>query len=537
MPGRGVDRVHFHAFRAHVGRRGDLASCTLGPDYKRPVVETPAVHRGAASAQATAESLADLKWFELFRDEQLTALVTTALKQNFELRIAAERVLQARAVLWNHAVRPVPAGRSVRRRHGQHARRKSARNRAIPVGADTGVSYIQAGFSLGWELDVWGRLRRLDRSRRARSISRPKKRAAASSRRSSPMSPRPISRCARSISSSRSPGARATSATDSLRLIEARRDQRRGQRPRRAAGGAAALHGDGADRQHRARDRAGRERAEPAARSAPGDVPRGRALEAFEAPPTVPAGLPSALLERRPDIRQAEQELVAANAQIGAAKAEYFPRISLTGFLGAQSRALTDPPDLARREWPAPASARRRRSSTPDGRAATCSSPKPSSASARELSSGSSTSRSAMCPTRSSATRRPREQRDEQERLVQALRESARAVDPALSGGLDSYLPVLDAQRNLFEGELDLARLRQRELASIVQLYRALGGGWVASGMQLPDFDSKRALGMSVGERRDWELWSEFVKDGHMAKRMILMLVLDDRVHRGRSGS
>jgi multidrug efflux system outer membrane protein len=191
----------------------------------------------------------------------------------------------------------------------------------------------------------------------------------------------------------------------------------------------------------------------------------------------VPAGLPSALLERRPDIRRAEQELIAANAQIGAAKAEFFPRISLTGFLGVQSRALTSllsgPAGLASAGIGATApvfNAGRTRSNVRLAEAvqreAVVNYQRAIHAAFRDVSDS------------LAAHAKTAEQRSQQERLVEALRESARLSTERYRGGLDSYLPVLDAQRNLFEGELALARLRQRQLSAIVQLYRALGGGW-----------------------------------------------------------
>jgi multidrug efflux system outer membrane protein len=210
---------------------------------------------------------------------------------------------------------------------------------------------------------------------------------------------------------------------------------------------------------------------------APGEVPRGRALEAFQVPPGVPAGLPSALLERRPDIRQAEQELIAANAQIGAAKAEYFPRISLTGFLGVQSRALTDlltgPAGLASAGIGAAApifNAGRTRANVQLTEAlqreALVNYQRAIYTAFRDVSD------SLASYTKTS------QQRTEQERLVATLRAATELSTQRYQGGLDSYLPVLDAQRSLFARELELARLRQQELSSIVQLYRALGGGW-----------------------------------------------------------
>ena len=138
------------------------ASCTLGPNYERPIVETPPAYRGQQAAAATG-SLADLAWFELFRDDTLTQLVRTALQQNFELRIAAERVLQARAAYGITRADQVP---SVDASADLAAVRQSQRgaNPGIPAGADTDVSYVEAGFSVGWELDVWGRAAAAERS-------------------------------------------------------------------------------------------------------------------------------------------------------------------------------------------------------------------------------------------------------------------------------------------------------------------------------------------------------------------------------------
>jgi NodT family efflux transporter outer membrane factor (OMF) lipoprotein len=210
---------------------------------------------------------------------------------------------------------------------------------------------------------------------------------------------------------------------------------------------------------------------------APGDIPRGLALEALHAPPSVPAGLPSALLERRPDIRQAEQELIAANAQIGAARAEYFPRISLTGFLGVQSRALSDLLASPARTWTVAAGA-----VAPIFNAGrTGANVQFTEAVQRELVVNYQRTIYGALREVSDALaghRKTSEQRVQQERLVEALRVASQLSSQRYQGGVDSYLQVLDAQRNLFQGELDLARIRQQELASIVALYRALGGGW-----------------------------------------------------------
>jgi multidrug efflux system outer membrane protein len=452
-----------------------LASCTLGPNYKRPVIPTPDAHRGAAEPAGSTASLADLQWFELFRDDTLTSLVNAALKENFEVRIAAERVLQARAAYGITRSDQFPSVGASADLVASRASQRGA-NRAIPAGADTSVSYTQAGFTLGWELDVWGRLRRLSEAARAQYLATEEARHGVITTLVADVSQTYLSLRALDLELQIAQRTR-DAANDSLQLVEARRtggvasglDVRQAEQLLYTASGEIAnLEREIAQAENALSLLLGR---------VPGDVPRGRALEAFQTPPSVPAGLPSALLERRPDIREAEQELIAANAQIGAAKAEYFPRISLTGFLGAQSRALssllTGPAGLATASIGATApifNAGRTRANVHLAEAVQ-----------RELLIDYQRTIYAAFRDVSDALvehSKTTEQRAEQERLVQALNESVRLATQRYQGGLDSYLPVLDAQRNLFQGELDLARLRQRELTSIVQLYRALGGGW-----------------------------------------------------------
>ncbi|MEP6716030.1 MAG: efflux transporter outer membrane subunit, partial [Terriglobia bacterium] len=209
----------------------------------------------------------------------------------------------------------------------------------------------------------------------------------------------------------------------------------------------------------------------------PQAVVRGKALNDFAEPPEVPAGMPSALLERRPDIRESEQYLIAANADIGAAKAQYFPQINLTGLLGAQSRALTGLFTGPARDWsftPAIAvpifNAGRIRNGV-----------RLTEAQKQEaLATYEKSIQTAFREVSDSLVgyRRTAEQRAQEELSVKSLRDSVRLANLRYRGGLDSYLPVLDANRSLFQGELDLARLKRNELVSIVDLYRALGGGW-----------------------------------------------------------
>jgi len=449
------------------------ASCTLGKNYARPDVQTPSTYRGA-SGQPSAASLADLQWFELFRDDTLVGLVKTALQENFELRIAAQRVLQARAA---YGITRAGQWPSVDASADLIAARSSqvGANAGIPAGTDTDVSYAQAGFSFSWELDVWGRLRRLSEAGRAQYLATEEARRGVITTLVADVGQTYLALRALDLELEIAKRTR-DAANDNLRLVEARRasgvasglDVRQAEQLLyTATGQIASIERESALAENALSLLLGH---------APEDIPRGRALESFQVP-TVPAGLPSALLERRPDIREAEQQLISANAQIGAAKADYFPRISLTGFFGGQSRQLSDllsgPAVLASAGLGAAVpvfNAGRTRNNVKLAEAihgeALVNYQRVIYSAFRDVSDG--------LASYSKTT----EQRTQQERLVEALTASSQLATQRYQGGLDSYLPVLDAQRNLFQGELDLARLRQQELSSLVQLYRALGGGW-----------------------------------------------------------
>jgi NodT family efflux transporter outer membrane factor (OMF) lipoprotein len=451
-------------------------SCTLGPNYTRPAVDIPSAYRAAdPQAGQTAESLADVKWFDLFRDPTLTQLVSTGLKQNFDVRIAAERVLQARALFRITRSEQFPSVDASAAGVGTRISRAGA-NRAIPESVDPDVYYTEVGFNLGWELDVWGRLRRLTESARAQYAATEEARRGVVTTLVGDITETYLQLRALDLELEIARRTRDV-ATEGLRLTEARS----------TAGIASALDVRQAEQllyiatseiASLERDIAQTENAlSLLLGQAPGDIPRGLALEALHAPPSVPAGLPSALLERRPDIRQAEQELIAANAQIGAARAEYFPRISLTGFLGVQSRALSDLLASPARTWTVAAGA-----VAPIFNAGrTGANVQFTEAVQRELVVNYQRTIYGALREVSDALaghRKTSEQRVQQERLVEALRVASQLSSQRYQGGVDSYLQVLDAQRNLFQGELDLARIRQQELASIVALYRALGGGW-----------------------------------------------------------
>jgi len=453
------------------------ASCALGPNYQRPAVATPPAFRDAAPAAAPAgpESLADVQWFDLFKDDTLTQLVRTALAQNFDLRIAAERVLQARErfrIVGADRL-PVVVGTAA----ASSNRVSEVGPRPLPAALGPDVSDVQIGFALAWELDVWGRLRRLNEAARAQYLATEEARHAVVTTLVADVTDAyfllqtldrqlVIAERTRDV------------AADGLRLTRLRRERgvataldtsQAEQLLYTATAQIASVQRQLAQTEDELSVLVGR---------TPGDVARsGAFIDTFNARPAVPVGLPSTLLERRPDIRQAEQALIAANAQIGVARAEYFPRIALTGFLGLESRDLT-----TLLSAPARTAAIGVAAAAPLFNAGrTRATVRLTESIARELVVNYERTIDRALRDVSDALagyRKTGEQRTQQERLVATLRDATRLSTDRYQGGLDSYLQVLDAQRSLFRSELDLTTLQRQELASIVELYRALGGGW-----------------------------------------------------------
>ena len=448
-----------------------LCGCLVGPNYHRPATVLPEEFPGVP---ATKDSIADKKWFDLFQDATLKKLVSTALEKNFDVQIAAERVLEARA---QYGITRANLFPTLDAQGSFNATRSSSIGSFpfIASGTNLATSYTQSGLQFAWELDLWGKLRRLDEAARAQYLASEEARNGVIISLISDVMTTYFQ--VRELDSELEISQHNNDiAHDNLRLIQLRKD-------RGAANGLDVhqaeqfLYTTTAEIASAQRSIA---QAEDALNlllaNAPSEVPRGEALDQITSAPDLPAGLPSSLLERRPDIRQAEENLIAANAQIGAARALFFPDITLTGLLGSQSRSLagmfTGP---ARNESIAV------NALTPIFHAGLRAGVQLTEAQKREmLITYQKTIYGALREVADAlATHtRTREQRGEEEKLVTALSESVRLSNLRYRGGLDSYLQVLDSERNLFAGQLTLAQLRLLELQSVVQLYRALGGGW-----------------------------------------------------------
>lgn len=450
-----------------------LSGCAMGPNYKRPQVALPDQFRNGPAPGAA--SLGDTKWQELFNDPALNQMVTTALEKNFDLRIAVERVQQAHDQLGITKANQYPF---LDLQTSFSAVRPStlAATTFIKPGTNLSAAYTTVGAALSWEVDLWGRLRRLTESARAQYLASQEGRNAVTVSLVSDVMNAYLQLLEQDLEldiSRRTGGL----ADNGLKLVELRRsngaasglDVSQAQELRFAAGAQiAAAQRNIAQTEDTLSFLQG---------SIPAAQQRGRKLEEIAVPAQAPPGLPSALLERRPDIRQAEQNLIAANAQIGAAKALYFPQISLSAFAGGQSRELLSIATAHARDYSVTPSAVQSIFHAGQIRSQV----RLSESQQREmLIDYQRTIYTALRETSDAlaAFDQNREQRAQEEQLVRSLREAERLSEIRYRGGLDSYLQVLDAQRNLFAGELTLAQFRLQERLAVVQLYRALGGGW-----------------------------------------------------------
>jgi multidrug efflux system outer membrane protein len=454
-----------------------LAGCKMGPNYTRPNVPLPDQYRGAPKADSNA-SIADTKWADLFHDESLNHLISTALDHNFDLGIATERIEEAREQYHITRANEFPF---LSAQSSVNTQRQSSIGsfKFLAPGTDLSTTFTQIGLALSWQLDVFGRLRRLNEAARAQYFATEDGRRAVIVSLVGDVMINYFTLRERDLELEIANSTRRI-AENSLKLVELRHNR----------GAATGLDVHQAEQflytatAQIASTRRDIEQTDNALSlllgQAPGEIPRGKPLEQFTMPADPPPGLPSALLERRPDIAEAEQNLIAANAQIGAARALYFPNISLTGFLGGQSRALSSVFTGPGRFWEISPTGTMPIFNAGQVRAQV----RYSEAQQRELVISYRKAIYTALHDVSNALvgyERTREQLTQQQQLVSALSESTRLSRLRYEGGLDSYLQVLDAERNLFQGQLTLAELRLQVLNSFVQLYRALGGGWQAA--------------------------------------------------------
>jgi NodT family efflux transporter outer membrane factor (OMF) lipoprotein len=455
-----------------------LAGCTVGPNYQRPSVSIPASFRAPDPLPAAqAASFADLKWFEIFKDDKLQELIRTALKQNYDLRDAVTRVEAARASLGITRSEQYPNfGAS-----GSVEINRLSRDGATPLppvflpsqNRNFGTATLNL---LSFEVDLWGRLRRATESARANLLSAEENRKAVVTTLVSDVATAYLS--LRELD---------YELEISKRTLETRRQSLDLTLSRQRGGVSTLLDLRQAEQLVDTAEQTipgilqQIEQTENLLRllmgENPGGVTRGRNFTDQDLPPEVPAGLPSALLERRPDIRAAEQDLIAANAQIGVARAAYFPQLSLSGFLGGESSQLSSLFNGPHSAWSLVPQV-----TQPIFTAGRLKSGVRLAEAGQEhaLVQYQKTIQTAFAEVSNSliAHRRVRESREKQEALVFALQDRLRLAYIRYRGGVDTQLNALDADRDLFQAELNLSQIRLQELLTVVQLYKTLGGGW-----------------------------------------------------------
>jgi multidrug efflux system outer membrane protein len=446
--------------------------CTVGPDYKKPASAVPPEYRGLAPeqvAQAEAVSFGDEAWWDAFQDEVLRDLIRTALNQNYDVRIAAARILEAGAVLGITEADQVPS-------LSANASGQKAQLADSHLGPGFKASTLQLGLSFAWELDFWGKFRRATESARANLLAQEWARRQVITSLVSEVADAYFALCELDLELEISRETLA-SRQDSLRLtqlLEARGatsmlDVRQAEQLVFGAGAAIPDLEARIEQQENFISILLGENPRP--------ITRGRKLTDQPHALEVPAGIPSSLLERRPDIRQAEQELISLNAQIGVAKADYFPQIGLTASGGYESAALkalfTGPAAF----WTLGASllqpvfeGGRIRSGV-------------RLAEAREneaLWTYQKTVQQAFGDVADALIgyRMSQEFRAQLEQLASSAGEAAKLSNMRYRGGATSYLEVLDSDTRYFSAQISLAQAYLRELESFVQIYRALGGGW-----------------------------------------------------------
>jgi multidrug efflux system outer membrane protein len=449
-----------------------LGGCAIGPNYERPVVSEPQTFRGQATAEAA--SLADLPWWEVFQDTILKNLITEALGNNYDVRIAAARVQEARAqfvVSRSDLFPSLDYGVGV------------SRSKILP-GVEGGPggpapnasNFYYGTLTMSWELDIWGRIRRSTEAARANLL------ATEDGRRGVWLTL--VSDLAQAYFELLALDVRLQIARDSTdaylgtynlfqdRLRVGVASKLETARAEGALGAAEAtiptIESDIVAKENQISILLGR---------APLPIPRGLPMYEQAVVPTVPAGLPSALLERRPDLRQAEEQLVGANARIGVAKAEFFPKLSLTALLGTASPEVSALTGGSATIWAvagmlsgplfnAGRTLGTYRASVAQWEQAKLQYEQAVLTALREVSDA------------LTALGKLSDAETGQERSVKALAQAVVYATDRYRYGFANYFEVLEAQQQLYPAQNTLAQIRRDRLLAIVQLYKALGGGW-----------------------------------------------------------
>jgi multidrug efflux system outer membrane protein len=447
-----------------------LAGCMMGPKYKRPAANVPPSYRAATPDQTAASSFGNEQWWQVYQDPVLTQLIHTAIAQNYDVRIAAARVLEAQAQVGITRANQLPSANVGADVFSQQNAKVSKVFPAYEVnGGELNLSVI-------WNLDFWGKYRRQTEEARAQLLATEWGRRAV------------ISSLVANVATVYFELRALDGQLEiSKRTLASRQQSLQLTHLLETHGSASGLDVSQSEQlvytaSETIPDLERQIQQQENLLSIligenPAPIARGRALTEQPLPQNVPAGLPSELLERRPDVRQAEQNVVAANAQIGVAKASFFPSLSLTGSGGLESNALhhfiTQPSET----WNAAFSV-----SQPvfEG-GALRSGLRLSRAQWQEtVISYQQTFQNALEQVSDAliASQKDREFREQQDLLTQAAQRSDQLSQILYQHGGASYLQVLTNDTNYFSAELNLVQAQLNERLAIVQLYQALGGGW-----------------------------------------------------------
>lgn len=447
-----------------------LTGCVVGPNYQRPKIDVPPVYRAATPEQTSAASLGDEKWWIVFRDPQLQDLIRLALKQNYDIRIAATRVLQTQAQLVIARANQFPtasAGPGI----------SGTRSPGIP-GIFPGYAYLadQLAISGSWNVDFWGRYRRATEAARAQMLSSEWARRAV------------VSSLVENVATAyfqlreydleldiekqtleaRKQSLHLTEVLEqggATNLVDVRQAQ---QLVEEAAEAIPLTEQQIATEENEISTLVGQN---------PGDVERGLPLTKEPLPESIPAGVPSQILARRPDVRQAEQNLIAANADVGVARAQLFPQLSLTGDGGVESIGLGNLLSVGSRFWTWSAGL-----TQPIFNAGSLRANVRLAQAEKEqmVLTYQQTIQNAFRDVANSlvAYRKSIEYNQHQQALTVAARDAAHLSEVRYQGGVTSYLEVLTDESTYFSAQINLARSRLNEQLGLVQVYNALGGGW-----------------------------------------------------------
>jgi outer membrane protein, multidrug efflux system len=450
---------------------GLLTGCLMGPKYKRPAVNVPQDYRTPEPQQAgQASSLGNEQWWQVYQDPVLTQLIHTALAQNYDVRIAAARVLEAQAHVGITRANQFPSANVGADVFSQQNAKVTKLFPAYQVnGGELNLSVI-------WNLDFWGKYRRQTEAARAQLLATEWGQRAV------------ISSLVADVATAYFQLRALDSELDiTKRTLADRQQSLKLTQTLESHGGASGLDVSQSEQlvytaSETIPDLERQIQQQENVLSVllgenPQSIPRGRALTEQPVPQSVPAGLPSELLERRPDVRQEEEKVVAANAQIGVAKAAFFPNLSLTGLGGLESNALHQFITAPAETWYAAFNV----SQPVFQGGALRSQLRLARANWQEaVFSYQQTVQNALEQVSNSlvASQKDREFREQQELLTQAAQQTDQLSEVLYKNGGASYLQVLTSETNYFSAELNLVQAQLNERLALAQLYQALGGGW-----------------------------------------------------------